>query len=104
MGFFIFTLDSNEEGILTHGRMFAPAIGIAEDPVTGNGNGPLGAYLVHNRIVETTDDALVFLGKQGEAIGRPGIVEVTVEINNGKPSKVKIAGDATIFFKTEIQI
>ena len=45
-GYYIFTLNPQEE-ILVHGRMFAPAIGIAEDPVTGNANGPLGAYLVH---------------------------------------------------------
>ena len=31
--------------------MFAPAIGIPEDPVTGNGHGPLGAYLVRHGIV-----------------------------------------------------
>lgn len=41
-GYFVFTFDTNKEGILTEGRMFAPAIGINEDPVTGNANGPLG--------------------------------------------------------------
>ena len=33
-GFYVFTI-SPEAEILVHGRMFAPAIGIAEDPVTG---------------------------------------------------------------------
>ncbi|GMQ62139.1 hypothetical protein AN2V17_13700 [Vallitalea sp. AN17-2] len=32
--------------------MFAPAIGINEDPVTGNANGPLGAYIVHHKLVK----------------------------------------------------
>ena len=45
-GYFPFTFDSDDPDILVHGRMFAPAIGIDEDPVTGNANGPLGAYLV----------------------------------------------------------
>ena len=45
-----FTLNDADSGILSHGRMFAPAIGIPEDPFTGNANGPLGAYLVHNHI------------------------------------------------------
>ncbi|MBL8967023.1 MAG: PhzF family phenazine biosynthesis isomerase, partial [Spirochaetaceae bacterium] len=50
-GYYAFTFDSREAGILASGRMFAPAIGIAEDPVTGNANGPLGAYLTrHGRI------------------------------------------------------
>ena len=50
-GYFVFTLDSDENDILTHGRMFAPAIGIPEDPVTGNANGPLGGYLVHHKLL-----------------------------------------------------
>ena len=45
-GYYVFTLSPSEE-VLVHGRMFAPAIGIREDPVTGNANGPLGIYLVH---------------------------------------------------------
>ncbi len=32
-GYFVFTFDSNDQDILTYGRMFAPAIGINEDPV-----------------------------------------------------------------------
>lgn len=44
-GYFVFTFDSDSPEILTYGRMFAPAVGINEDPVTGNANGPLGGYL-----------------------------------------------------------
>lgn len=47
-----FTVNSQDSDILIHGRMFAPAIGINEDPVTGNANGPLGAYLVHHNLVK----------------------------------------------------
>lgn len=39
-GYYIFTLNSDDSDILSYGRMFAPAIGISEDPVTGNANGP----------------------------------------------------------------
>ena len=84
--------------------MFAPAIGIPEDPVTGNANGPLGAYLVHNNFFEAQEGSVSFKGKQGEAIGRPGIVTVTVEVKGGKPVKVQISGDATIAFKTEMEL
>src|SRR4051794_31529187 len=31
-----------------HTRMFAPGIGLLEDPATGSSSGGLGAYLVHN--------------------------------------------------------
>jgi len=103
-GYFVFTLDSEDKEILSYGRMFAPAIGIPEDPVTGNGNGPLGAYLVYHKILKTKDGSVQFKGKQGEAIKRPGIVTVTVDVENGKPVKVRVGGNATIAFKTEIQI
>lgn len=103
-GYFVFTFDSDDNNILTHGRMFAPAMGIPEDPVTGNANGPLGAYLVHNNILKAQDGSVTFKGKQGEAIGRPGIVTVNVEVKDGKPVKVQVGGHAVVAFKTEIEI
>jgi len=103
-GYFVFTLNSDDPDILSYGRMFAPAIGINEDPVTGNANGPLGAYLVHNEVVNTEIDTFSFKGAQGEAIGRDGIVEVFVSIKNKKPSLVKIGGDAIVIFKTTIEL
>ena len=103
-GYFVFTFDSDSKDILTHGRMFAPAIGIPEDPVTGNANGPLGAYLVHHQILSAADGTVTFRGKQGEAIGRPGMVTVSVEVLKRQPVKVQVGGNATIVFKTEIVI
>lgn len=103
-GYFVFTFDSSEEGILTKGRMFAPAIGINEDPVTGNANGPLGAYLVKHKLVKTGGKKFQFSGKQGEAIKRPGIINVEVEIENEEPIKVKIGGNAVVVFKTEMEL
>lgn len=103
-GYFVFTLDSEEKGILTHGRMFAPAIGINEDPVTGNANGPLGAYLIRHRLVECSNGCFNFIGEQGESMGRSGRVNVSVAIEKGEPVQVKIGGSAVIVFKTEIQI
>lgn len=103
-GYFVFTLDSITPGILTHGRMFAPAIGIAEDPVTGNANGPLGAYLVKHQLVQHDGSIVKFKGEQGSAIGRSGIIEVQVDIVDGSPIQVKIGGQAVIVFETEINL
>ncbi len=44
------------------------------------------------------------MAQQGEAIGRAGIVEVSVDINDGKPEKVRVGGRAVIIFKTEIKL
>jgi PhzF family phenazine biosynthesis protein len=103
-GYFIFTFDTGDKNILTCGRMFAPAIGINEDPVTGNANGPLGGYLIKNKIIETKNGFFEFYGKQGEAMNRLGIVNVKVRIESGNPSLIQIKGDAVMVFRTEIEM
>ena len=103
-GFFVFTFDGGNDEILTHGRMFAPAIGIPEDPVTGNANGPLGAYLVKNGLIAINGETVRFKGMQGEAIGRTGVVEVEVDISGGEPVQVRVGGHAVVAFKTEIEV
>lgn len=103
-GYFVFTLDSDVPGILTHGRMFAPISGVNEDPVTGNANGPLGGYLVQNKIVNFKNNVFEFNGRQGEKIGRPGIINVKVSVTDGLPSLIQIMGEAVVVFKTEIEI
>ncbi len=104
-GYFVFTFDSDTEDILTYGRMFAPAVGVNEDPVTGNAHGPLGAYLIRHGLADAGGgDWFYFQGRQGEAIDRLGTVEVRVKIEKGRPVLVQIAGEAAIVFKTEIEI
>lgn len=101
-GYYVFTVNSQESDILVHGRMFAPAIGINEDPVTGNANGPLGAYLVHHNLVKHNNSLLKFKAMQGEAIKRPGIIEVEVKIEDKEPVEVKISGNAVIIFDSKL--
>lgn len=103
-GYFVFTLDPDSVGVFARGRMFAPAIGIPEDPVTGNANGPLGAYLVKHRLARTDWDTLRFSAAQGEAIGRPGAIDVEVLIASGDPVRVKVGGRAIVVFQTEIRL
>lgn len=103
-GYFVFTFDTDEKEILTNGRMFAPAIGITEDPVTGNANGPLGGYLIQNKIIETSDGIFEFTGKQGEAINRVGKVKVSVNIKDSKPDTVSITGNAVNVFRTTMDL
>lgn len=103
-GYYIFTIDPDDSEILINGRMFAPAIGINEDPVTGNANGPLGAYLVHHKLVKHNNSFLRFKAKQGEAINRTGIVEVEVKIENQEPVEIRVSGSAVIVFQSVLSI
>lgn len=101
-GYYAFTLDAPDEEHLVHGRMFAPAIGISEDPVTGNANGPLGAYLVHHHLVSHNGLSFTFKAIQGEAMKRPGTVTVQVDIENAAPTKVHVIGEAVVVFDTTL--
>ncbi|WP_347924119.1 PhzF family isomerase [Pontimicrobium sp. SW4] len=103
-GYYVFTFDTTDTNCLIDGRMFAPAIGINEDPVTGNANGPLGAYLVHHNLVLHNNREFTFKIKQGEKMGRMGYMDVTVTITENQPKKVQITGDAVLVFKTEIAL
>lgn len=102
-GYYVFTLNPSED-VLVHGRMFAPAIGINEDPVTGNANGPLGIYLVHYDIcrLSESEKEFSFSVLQGEAIKRG--MRVHVKIDNKKPVLVRIVGQAVVAFRAEIEL
>lgn len=64
-GFYVFTMHNDDP--LIHGRMFAPAYGVNEDPATGNANSALGAYLVHHNlfhIIIIPFTSMLFKGRQ----------------------------------------
>jgi len=103
-GYHVFTFDTGEPGILTTCRMFAPAIGVHEDPVTGNGNGPLGAYLVRHRLAPHDGRRLAFRSTQGASMRRRGVVYVDVDIDAGQPVRVRIGRDAVIVFKAALYL
>lgn len=103
-GIFLFTLDVEDRSLLTECRMFAPAIGIPEDPVTGSGQGPLGAYLVTQGLLDVVDGKASFTSLQGRAMGRPGRARVTVEAPDGTPEAVRVGGRVVPVFQTEIDL
>ncbi|MGW0819154.1 PhzF family phenazine biosynthesis protein [Streptomyces viridiviolaceus] len=103
-GFFVSTRATGEEHVLTWSRMFAPVIGIFEDPVTGNGYGHLGAYLLRHGIVPAPSDRLSFTGRQGAAPGRPGDVRVHVETGTDGEILVSTTGTAVTAYQTELPV
>lgn len=103
-GHFVFTLDPQIEGCLVQSRMFCPAMGIPEDPVSGNAHGLLGAYLLHHGLLPRDGDGAAFSGAQGHFVNRPGRVDVEVEFKDGALAGVWIIGNATMVFETAISL
>lgn len=87
-GFYPFCFETIDKDSDFHARQFNPLFGIDEDPVTGVAAGALGAYIVHNKILEKRK----FIVEQGYVMKKMGRVYVEVP-----EDKVKIGGYAVAF-------
>ena len=87
---YLFCLDPEREGSDIRSRMFAPSMGIEEDPATGAAASALAGYLgVRN---STTDGIVKWQVEQGFEMGRPSILQVEAEKVNGNIVKVRVGG------------
>lgn len=81
--------------ITAHCRMFAPGLGVPEDPATGSAAGALGAYLVRHGVVAPQDGEARMVFEQGIEIGRPSRIEVRVTVDpTGATTGVYVGGTA----------
>lgn len=103
-GHFVFTLRGAPTGSLTESRMFCPALGIPEDPVSGNAHGILGAYLLQHGLLAAESERARFTGAQGQFLHRPGRVDVELEFANGAVAGVWIVGGAVLVFETTLTL
>jgi trans-2,3-dihydro-3-hydroxyanthranilate isomerase len=94
-GIMVFTTITVEDPATVHTRMFAPAIGILEDPATGSASGAMGAYLVHNGLVEV-GPLTELIVEQGYEIGRPSRILVQVESDDDAIKEVKVGGQCVM--------
>jgi trans-2,3-dihydro-3-hydroxyanthranilate isomerase len=90
---FVFTRETALPTSTVHSRMFAPMLGIYEDPATGAASGPLGSYLVKYGIVEG-GDSIHIVGEQGFEMGRESIIHIDIERTNGEISGVYVGGES----------
>ncbi len=103
-GYFVFAVTQGDSDHLTESRMFCPALGIPEDPVSGNAHGLLGVYLAHCGLLPRGERHTAFSGIQGHSVHRPGRVQVELEFRDGSVDAVWISGQAVSIFETEIEL
>ena len=73
-------------------RMYSPTAGIPEDPATGSASALLAAQLLANGAVPDGTTRLTL--HQGVEMGRPSILQLTIEAAGGALTAVRIAGSA----------
>lgn len=89
---YLFCFDPEREESDIRSRMFAPSMGIEEDPATGAAASALAGYLgVRN---STTDGVIKWQVEQGFEMGRPSILQVEAEKTQGKITKVRVGGSS----------
>jgi trans-2,3-dihydro-3-hydroxyanthranilate isomerase len=94
-GIMAFTTVTVEPSATVHARMFAPSIGILEDPATGSASGALGAYLVQNGVVDVAPTTEIIV-EQGFEIERPAQILVRVESDDDIIQTVKVGGQCVM--------
>lgn len=94
-GIMVFTTMTVEELSTVHTRMFAPPIGVMEDPATGSASGALGAYLVQNGVVSVGPTTEI-IAEQGYEVERPSRILIQVESDDDAIQEVKVGGQAVM--------
>jgi trans-2,3-dihydro-3-hydroxyanthranilate isomerase len=87
---YVFTTQTVQPGAHLHARMFAPAMGIAEDPATGAAAAALPAYLLRHHSQPTGTKR--WLVEQGVEMGRPSLIEIEADTQNGALTAVRVGG------------
>ncbi len=88
----VFTRETERTEATVHVRMFAPLLGVPEDPATGSANGALGAYLVRHEVVGLTPPTTRIVSEQGAEMGRPSTVYVEIDHDGEGISAVRVGG------------
>lgn len=86
----VFATEAEQAGHDIRARMFAPAIGVPEDPATGSAAAGLAGYLAVREA--RRDGTLRWIIEQGFEMGRPSILEIEADKASDKITGVRVGG------------
>jgi trans-2,3-dihydro-3-hydroxyanthranilate isomerase len=89
---YLFCGECVEPGHAFHARMFAPALGVPEDPATGSAAAAFAGLLVARGELADGEHAITI--EQGYEMGRPSLLRLAVVIAAGKLVSASVGGDA----------
>jgi trans-2,3-dihydro-3-hydroxyanthranilate isomerase len=94
-GLYMFTTERAGDDATVYTRMFAPAIGIAEDPATGSAAGPLGCYLLAHGVLDPSTGGTI-KNLQGVRMGRPSVIRMAIAGSGADIRSVRVGGEALL--------
>jgi trans-2,3-dihydro-3-hydroxyanthranilate isomerase len=80
-------------------RMFAPALGVGEDPATGSAAGPLAVHLARHGLIGFGEEIEI---RQGEEIGRPSLLRAIAHGSGQALELVEVGGKAVMLARGEL--
>lgn len=89
---FVIYIDEGAAGKVVHARMFAPSIGIAEDPATGSATVALPALL--HELQGLQDGEHQWQVHQGADMGRPSLMQLRAVVAEGRVASSHVGGTA----------
>ena len=84
-----------------HARMFAPDVGVTEDPATGSAAVALAVFLVDRGLLPA-DGSSAFTVAQGAEIGRPSRLQVRVDAEAGVAVTTSVRGGVVAVARGEL--
>ncbi|MGH8792248.1 MAG: PhzF family phenazine biosynthesis protein [Stackebrandtia sp.] len=98
---YLFSYDAERR--LAHARLFAPGLGVAEDPATGSAALGLGVYLAAAGQLPA-DGVVTYHVAQGVEIKRPSQLECTVTVTDGAAVSVQVRGQVLPVARGELVV
>ena len=96
---FFFCNEPELPGSHYRARMFAPAIGVPEDPATGSACAGFAGYLADRD--KRADGTLQWRVEQGFEMGRPSLLDIEADKKNGAITGVRVGGNSVLVSKGE---
>ncbi|RDE15237.1 MAG: phenazine biosynthesis protein [Candidatus Thorarchaeota archaeon] len=97
----IFSTETVHPNNDVHARMFAPDVGVLEDPATGSAAGPLGAYLERYSVLKKHTFGEPIQIEQGYEVRKPSRLTVTVPHEDMEEvlvsGKVRLVAEGTLY-------
>ncbi|MCG8547688.1 MAG: PhzF family phenazine biosynthesis protein [Alphaproteobacteria bacterium] len=99
---YLFTRDAARDGADIQARMFAPVLGVPEDPATGSAVASLAAFLAPRSAVKNGTARWVV--DQGIEMGRPSTLVLEADLEDRTPRAIRVGGAAVLVREGEIEI
>lgn len=95
----VFAADPERPGSDIRARMYGPSVAVAEDPATGSACACLAGYLAART---PRDGSLRWVVEQGFEMGRPSILEIEADKQNGQITAVRVGGRTVVVSKGQL--